>query len=82
MSKLLRSEQMSLVQIFFSQEASYNCVRELGELVSIIVLGWETIGYWCLRAIVGITVCFCKHDNQLVVDYGWIFNKKLIVLVL
>ena len=35
MSKLLRSEEMNLVQIFLSQEASYNCIRELGELVSI-----------------------------------------------
>ena len=34
MSKLLRSEEMTLVQIFLSQEASYNCIRELGELVS------------------------------------------------
>ncbi|XP_063680644.1 V-type proton ATPase 116 kDa subunit a 1-like isoform X2 [Bolinopsis microptera] len=32
MSKLLRSEEMTLVQIFLSQEASYNCIRELGEL--------------------------------------------------
>jgi len=32
MSKLLRSEEMALVEIFFGQEAAYNCVRELGEL--------------------------------------------------
>ncbi|KAL5259885.1 hypothetical protein ACHWQZ_G010119 [Mnemiopsis leidyi] len=32
MSKLLRSEEMTLAQIFLSQEASYNCIRELGEL--------------------------------------------------
>ena len=31
-NKLLRSAEMTLVQMFLSQEAAYTCVRELGEV--------------------------------------------------
>ena len=32
MGSLLRSEAMSLCQLFLQSEAAYNCVAELGEL--------------------------------------------------
>jgi V-type H+-transporting ATPase subunit a len=32
MGSLLRSESMSLCQLFLQSEAAYNCVSELGEL--------------------------------------------------
>lgn len=36
MSSLFRSEEMTLAQLFLQSEATYACVSELGELVSVV----------------------------------------------
>ena len=39
---IFRSEEMTLAQLFLQSEAAYDCVRELGELVSdIFNTSWE-----------------------------------------
>ena len=38
MGSLFRSEEMTLAQLFLQSEAAYACVRELGEIVSQLII--------------------------------------------
>lgn len=48
MGSLFRSEEMTLAQLFLQSEAAYACVRELGEIVSQLIIPVVLFVYWQL----------------------------------
>lgn len=58
MGSLFRSEEMTLAQLFLQSEAAYACVRELGEIVSLILIAARS-------RIIQVTTCYALVELSL-----------------